>query len=95
MADKTNYKKNYKKKNKTNNTTSLKKQVERAVKIPTATEIMPHRGFIEYNMPRAIAESILSDRKGKEKGSDPQKYLCDFVNEQYHMIGYCLKVIVS
>lgn len=92
---KTDYnKKTNKKKNKTSNISSLKKQVEKAVKIPTITEMMPHRGFIEYNMPKAIADSLLKDRKGREKGSDPQQYLCNYVNEQYHMIGYCLKVIV-
>ena len=52
------YKKTNKKKNKTSNISSLKKQVERAVKIPTVTEMMPHRGFIEYNMPKALADSL-------------------------------------
>ena len=33
--------------------------------------------------------------EGKEKGIDPQKWLCDYINEQMGLIGYCVKVVIT
>lgn len=76
---------------------SMKKQAERKRQpIPhTMEQWAGHRGLIEYAMPRGIAENLLNSRKGKEKGIDPQKYLCDYVNEELNLIGYCVKVIIE
>ena len=75
---------------------SMKKQLERQHQpIPHSLEEWGgHRGLIEYQMGKAMAEDILDLRKGKEKGIDPQKWLCDYVNDQMGLIGYCIKVVV-
>lgn len=93
-------KKNYKMKfqkrdNKKKDKFSIKKQLERKHQpIPhTIEEWGGHRGLIEYQMGRAMMEDILDLRKGKEKGIDPQKWLCDYVNDQMGLIGYCIKVV--
>ncbi len=76
---------------------SIKKQIERKRQpIPrTVEEWQGHRGLIEYQMGREMADDILALRKGKEKGIDPQKWLCDYINEQEHLIGYCVKVVIA
>ena len=75
---------------------SIKKQLERQHQpIPKSIEEWQgHRGLIEYQMSRTMAEDILDLRKGKDKGIDPQKWLCDYVNDQMGFIGYCIKVVV-
>lgn len=82
---------------KKNDKFSMKKQVERQHQpIPHSVEEWGgHRGLIEYQMPKDIAEDLLNSRRGKEKGIDPQKWLCDYVNTELHFIGYCIKVIVA
>ena len=52
-------------------------------------------GYIEYQMPTAMAQAILDDRSGADAKKDPQKYLCDFVNEQYNLLGYCVRVVLT
>ena len=49
-------------------------------------------GYIEYKMPRTMAEFIMGDLKGKKH---PQEVLCDYVNTQLDLKGYCVKVIVE
>ena len=39
------------------------------------------------------AEDILLLQKRETKKVDPQKWLCDYVNETFRLIGYCVKVI--
>ena len=46
--------------------------------------------LIEYNMPKEMAEDILNE---KAKGT-PQERLCDYVNTQCGLLGYCIKVHV-
>ena len=76
---------------------SMKKQIERKCQpIPrTVEEWQGHRGIIEYQMCHDVADSILALRKGKEKGIDPQKWLCDYINDQEGLIGYCVKVVIT
>ena len=52
-------------------------------------------GYIEYQMPTAMAQAILDERTGAEANKDPQKYLCDFVNTQYNLLGYCVRVVLT
>ena len=82
---------------KKNDKFSIKKQFERKHQpIPRSVEEWQgHRGLIEYQMGRAMAENILDLRKGKEKGIDPQKWLCDYINDQMGFIGYCIKVVIA
>lgn len=49
-------------------------------------------GYIEYLMPTAMAQAILDERTGADVNKDPQKYLCELVNEQYNLLGYCVQV---
>lgn len=52
----------------------------------------PKSGYCEYVMSREAAEAILADRNKSEEKMDPQKYLCDYVNSQYNLLGYCICV---
>ena len=51
-----------------------------------------YAGVIEYKMSKTMAENILRENKGK---GNPQKALCDFVNTQFGIKGYCVRVIVE
>ena len=49
-------------------------------------------GYIEYKMSKTMAENIIKDTKGKK---NPQEVLCDYVNTQLGIKGYCVRVIVE
>ena len=49
-------------------------------------------GYIEYKMPKELAASILSTRKGTDKTMDPQAFLCKVVNEEFGLMGECTRV---
>ena len=54
-------------------------------------------GTIEYKMGKVMAEEILKDAKGKS-GKLPkpaQEILCDYVNRECGLKGYCVKVLVD
>ena len=54
-------------------------------------------GIIEYKMGKVMAEQILNDAKTKS-GKLPkpaQEILCDYVNREYGLKGYCVKVLVD
>lgn len=48
-------------------------------------------GYIEYKMPEKMAQAYLKQAKGKVPNVN--KYLCDIVNEEFGLRGYCTKVI--
>lgn len=50
-------------------------------------------GLIEYKMPRLLTEEIIKTYKGNRK--DPQYVLCQYVNENCGLKGYCVKVLVD
>lgn len=50
-------------------------------------------GYFEYKMTNELAQSYLKMRKGKERTSDIQNYLCNIVNEEYGIKGICTKVL--
>ena len=51
-------------------------------------------GSIEYKMSHEQAQTLLKARKGDEElRMHPQQYLCKVVNEQYGLIGNCIKVL--
>lgn len=93
---KKNFKAKFQKKDKKNDKFSMKRQIERKHQpIPySVEEWQGHRGLIEYQMGKEMAESILDLRKGKDKGIDPQKWLCSYINNELGFIGYCIKVII-
>lgn len=82
-----NMKKNFKRNNK------KRRNKDFGTKNPNARIKAPafHSGLIEYKMPKAMAEDILKD--DKSKGS-AQEILCDYVNTQCGLLGYCVKVLV-
>lgn len=49
--------------------------------------------FIEYKMPKAAMLDLLNNRNKVEEKIDPQKYLCDYVNNECGLLGYCVRVI--
>jgi hypothetical protein len=76
-----------------------KKPVKKKVTNPSALAkgpaVLGKAGDIEYKMSRECAEGILKDRKGPEAKIHPQTYLCQYVNEQYGLLGNCVKVIIA
>lgn len=50
-------------------------------------------GSIQYKMPADFAKDLLKGRKGAEAKIDAQIYLCQYVDEQYGLLGHCTKVI--
>lgn len=50
-------------------------------------------GYIEYKMPEAIAKDLLKKRSGNDLKMTPNDYLCKFVNEEYDLLGECIRVI--
>lgn len=51
-----------------------------------------HGDPFEYKMSLASANDILRDCPKKMK---PEQYLCDFVNDEYGLMGWCCRVIVE
>lgn len=49
--------------------------------------------FIEYKMPKEIVLDLLNNRNDLDKNVDFQKFLCDYVNNEYGLNGYCIRVI--
>ena len=49
-------------------------------------------GTIEYKMSKAMADDIIKNDKSKRA---PQEVLCEFVNTQFGLMGYCVKVLVN
>lgn len=52
---------------------------------------MNKAGNIEYKMPEKMAQFYLKQAKGKVPNVN--KYLCDIVNEEFGLMGNCVKVI--
>ena len=49
-------------------------------------------GTIEYKMSKGLADEIIKSAKNKKS---PQEILCDYVNAQFGLKGYCVKVLVD
>lgn len=47
---------------------------------------------VEYKMSEALAVAIIGNKKGKV---DTQALLCEYVNSQCGLKGYCTKVIIG
>lgn len=50
-------------------------------------------GTIEYKMSRTMAEEAIKAYNGAKK--DPQEILCRYVNENFGLKSYCVKVLVD
>ena len=47
----------------------------------------------EYKMSAECAKNILKNRSGNDAKKNPQQYLCEYVTEQYGLLGTCVKVL--
>lgn len=47
----------------------------------------------EYKMSAECARNILKNRSGADAKKNPQQYLCEYVTEQYGLLGTCIKVL--
>ena len=85
-----NGKKNFNNRNNNNNNYGGKKRD--TLKAPDVCA-----GTIEYKMSKLMAEEILKAAKGKSgKLSKPaQEILCDYVNTQMGLKGYCVNVLIE
>lgn len=92
---KNNIKKNTDKKQKRN---FIKKQNIKFADEKTAKFYYPKdsyigKQYIEYKMPKEIIIDLLNNRNKDEEKVDPELYLCNYVNEQLKLLGYCIRVI--
>ena len=49
-------------------------------------------GIVEYTMSKTMADEILQASKSSKA---PQEILCEYVNSQMGLKGYCVKVLVD
>lgn len=97
MENKKNFTKNKKSFNKKNFNTKKKPNTHFASE-QTARYFYPKdsyvgKEYVEYRMPKASIIDLLNNRNKLEQKINPQKYLCDYVNNEYGLMGYCVRVI--
>ena len=80
--------------NKRNNNMRFDKNNDYGTKNPNAGVPAPEvcAGTIEYKMGKAMADEIIKSAKNKKT---PQEILCEYVNSQMGLKGYCVKVLVD
>lgn len=49
-------------------------------------------GIVEYTMSKVMADEIIQASKSNKS---PQEILCEYVNSQMSLKGYCVKVLVD
>ena len=83
-----------KKNNKRNNNMRFDKNNDYGTKNPNAGIKAPEvcAGTIEYKMSKTMADEIIKASKSKKT---PQEILCNYVNEQCGLKGFCVKVLVD
>ena len=83
-----------KKNNKRNNNMRFDKNNDYGTKNPNAGIKAPEvcAGTIEYKMSKNMADEIIKAAKSKKT---PQEILCNYVNEQCGLKGFCVKVLVD
>lgn len=83
-----------KKSNKRNNNMRFDKNNDYGTKNPNAGIKAPEvcAGTIEYKMSKSMADEIIKASKSKKT---PQEILCNYVNEQCGLKGFCVKVLVD
>jgi hypothetical protein len=83
-----------KKNNKRNNNMRFDKNNDYGTKNPNAGIPAPDvcAGTIEYKMSKTMADEIIKASKSKKA---PQEILCNYVNEQCGLKGFCVKVLVD
>lgn len=51
-------------------------------------------GEYRYEMSASLAHGLLATASKKEK-TDPQKFLCDYINREFGNKGYCVEVFIN
>lgn len=51
-------------------------------------------GEIEYEMSQTMAKQLLATRKGADSRLSPQAFLCNVVNSEFRLKGFCTKVLL-
>lgn len=87
MAD---FVKNDKRNNNRNSTPKVRDYGSKKETTLSAPEV--HCGILEYTMSKTMADEIIKAAKNKKS---PQELLCEYVNSQMGLKGYCVKVIVD
>lgn len=49
---------------------------------------------IRYKMSKDLAKSLLAARSNGEKKKNPQAYLCEYVNREFGLKGFCVEVVL-
>jgi hypothetical protein len=49
---------------------------------------------IEYKMPKETAKQLIAARSGPELKKDTNKFLVDYVNTNYGLLGVCRNIIL-
>ena len=80
--------------NNNNKNTRPNKNNDYGTKNPEAGVKAPEvcAGTVEYKMSKTMADEIIKASKSKRR---PQEILCDYVNTQCGLQGYCIKVLVD
>lgn len=77
---------------------NAKANAKRKAETPITMDGLIRKPLYEYNMPAAMANDYLADRKAhgtpQEKKMSKYKYLCHMVNEFHGLLGTCVKVHV-
>ena len=83
-----------KKNNKRNNNMRFDKNNDYGTKNPNAGIKAPEvcAGTIEYKMSKSMADEIIKAAKSKKH---PQEILCNYVNSELGLKGFCVKVLVD
>ena len=83
-----------KKNNKRNNNMRFDKNNDYGTKNPNAGIKAPEvcAGTIEYKMSKVMADEIIKASKSKKI---PQEILCNYVNSELGLKGFCVKVLVD
>ena len=83
-----------KKNNKRNNNMRFDKNNDYGTKNPNAGIKAPEvcAGTIEYKMSKGMADEIIKVAKSKKT---PQEILCNYVNSEFGLKGFCVKVLVD
>ena len=83
-----------KKNNKKNNNMRFDKNNDYGTKNPRAYIPAPDvcAGTIEYKMSKVMADEIIKASKSKKT---PQEILCNYVNSELGLKGFCVKVLVD
>lgn len=78
---------------KTNNRKKITQKKPKPVQRITVEDLMCEQ--IEYEMSKELAETILTQAKKSNDKRPPQEILCEYINTQHGLKGYCVRVFAN